>query len=61
MAEENIPKEKNIQIDTTEILFICGGTFEGLEDIINNRIGKNNIGFKANIKSKVQFEKILIN
>lgn len=46
------PQEKNIQIDTTEILFICGGTFEGLENIINYRIGKNNIGFTADIKSK---------
>ena len=46
------PQEKNIQIDTKEILFICGGTFEGLENIINYRIGKNNIGFKAEIKSK---------
>jgi ATP-dependent Clp protease ATP-binding subunit ClpX len=46
------PQEKNIQIDTREILFICGGTFEGLEDIINYRMGKNNIGFKADIKSK---------
>ncbi len=46
------PQEKNIQMDTTEILFICGGTFEGLEDIINYRIGKNNIGFKADIKTK---------
>ena len=51
------PQEKNIQIDTTEILFICGGTFEGLENIINNRIGKSNIGFKANIKSKSNQEK----
>ena len=46
------PQEKNIQIDTREILFICGGTFEGLESIINYRMGKNNIGFKADIKSK---------
>lgn len=46
------PQEKNIQIDTTEILFICGGTFEGLENIINYRIGKNNIGFTADIRSK---------
>lgn len=45
------PQEKNIQIDTREILFICGGTFEGLENIINYRMGKNNIGFKADIKS----------
>jgi len=46
------PQEKNIQIDTREILFICGGTFEGLENVINYRIGKNNIGFKADIKNK---------
>ena len=46
------PQEKNIQIDTREILFICGGTFEGLESIINYRMGKNNIGFKADIKSR---------
>ena len=52
------PQEKNIQIDTKEILFICGGTFEGLENIINNRIGKNNIGFKANINSKSNKEQI---
>ncbi|MEA2020922.1 MAG: ATP-dependent Clp protease ATP-binding subunit ClpX, partial [Candidatus Caldatribacteriota bacterium] len=51
------PQEKNIQVDTNEILFICGGTFEGLEDIINTRIGKNNIGFKANIKSKSNLKK----
>ncbi len=46
------PQEKNIQIDTREILFICGGTFEGLENIINYRMGRNNIGFRADIKSK---------
>jgi len=52
------PQEKNIQIDTTEILFICGGTFEGLANIINSRIGKNNIGFKANIKSRNSKDRI---
>jgi len=51
------PQEKNIQIDTKEILFICGGTFEGLESIINYRMGKNNIGFKADIKSKYNTER----
>jgi len=51
------PQEKNIQIDTREILFICGGTFEGLENIINYRMGRNNIGFKADIKSKNNKEK----
>jgi len=51
------PQEKNIQIDTTEILFICGGTFEGLENIIDSRMGKNSIGFKADIKSKINMKK----
>ena len=51
------PQEKNIQIDTTEILFICGGTFEGLDKIIGSRIGKNNIGFKADIRSTKNTEK----
>ena len=51
------PQEKNIQIDTKEILFICGGTFEGLESIINYRMGRNNIGFKADIKNKNNTEK----
>lgn len=51
------PQEKNIQIDTREILFICGGTFEGLENIINYRLGKNNIGFKSDIESKKNKEK----
>lgn len=51
------PQEKNIQVDTKEILFICGGTFEGLENIINYRMGRNNIGFKADIKSKSNKER----
>src|SRR5665648_215248 len=46
------PQEKNIQIDTREILFICGGTFEGLENIINYRMGSNNIGFGAPLHEK---------
>lgn len=43
------PHQEFIQIDTANILFICGGSFCGLEQIINNRIGKNSIGFEANI------------
>ena len=45
------PHQEFIQIDTTNILFICGGAFDGLERIIQNRIGKKNIGFGANIES----------
>ncbi len=39
------PEQQYIQVDTTNILFICGGTFTGLEDIIANRLGKSFIGF----------------
>lgn len=39
------PEQQYIQIDTTNILFICGGTFVGLEDIVAQRLGKRNIGF----------------
>ncbi|MEM1061631.1 MAG: ATP-dependent Clp protease ATP-binding subunit ClpX [Planctomycetota bacterium] len=41
------PEQQYIQIDTTNILFICGGTFVGLEDIIGRRIGGRTIGFGA--------------
>ena len=43
------PHQKNVEIDTTQILFICGGSFEGLENIIKNRLQVRNIGFKADI------------
>ncbi|MFO7152913.1 MAG: ATP-dependent Clp protease ATP-binding subunit ClpX [Bacillota bacterium] len=46
------PHQEFIQIDTTNILFICGGAFEGIEKIIANRIGKKSIGFGAEIRSK---------
>src|SRR5919109_1532996 len=39
------PEQQYIQVDTTQILFICGGTFVGLEDIIRKRLGKRQIGF----------------
>jgi ATP-dependent Clp protease ATP-binding subunit ClpX len=45
------PQQEYIRIDTTNILFICGGAFVGLEDIIKRRLGKGSIGFGAEIKS----------
>ncbi|MCD7974869.1 MAG: ATP-dependent protease ATP-binding subunit ClpX [Phascolarctobacterium sp.] len=48
------PHQEFIQIDTTNILFICGGAFAGLENIINARIGKKNLGFGADIKQKAE-------
>ena len=46
------PHQEFIQIDTTNILFICGGAFEGLEKIIKNRTNKKALGFGADIESK---------
>ena len=43
------PEQQFIQVDTTNILFICGGTFVGLEDIIGQRLGKKSIGFNQMI------------
>lgn len=43
------PRSDFIQVDTTNILFICGGAFAGLEQLINNRIAKASIGFGANL------------
>lgn len=48
------PHQEFIQLDTTNILFICGGAFDGLEKIIENRIGKKTLGFGAEIKSRME-------
>ena len=47
------PHQEFIQIDTTNILFICGGAFDGVDKIIQKRIGQKAMGFGANIQSKV--------
>ncbi|MDO5398188.1 MAG: ATP-dependent Clp protease ATP-binding subunit ClpX [bacterium] len=46
------PQEDTMELDTTDILFICGGAFEGIERIISDRIGKQTLGFGAEIKSR---------
>jgi len=46
------PHQEFIQIDTTNILFICGGAFDGLEKIIERRIGQKTIGFGADIRKR---------
>ena len=51
------PQQEMIQIDTSNILFICGGAFEGLENIIKDRIGKKSIGFGAEIQSSKDMDK----
>jgi len=46
------PNQDFVQIDTTNILFVCGGAFDGLEKVIKNRSEKSGIGFGAEVKSK---------
>ncbi len=46
------PHQEFMQIDTTDILFICGGAFDGLEKIIQNRVGKKGIGFGADVLTR---------
>lgn len=50
------PHQDFINIDTTNILFICGGAFAGLEHIINARVGKKNLGFGADIRRKEEVD-----
>ena len=51
------PHQEFIQIDTTNILFICGGAFDGLEKIIESRIGRKSIGFNAALGNNNSKEK----
>lgn len=51
------PHQEFLQLDTANILFICGGAFEGLENIIKDRIGKKSMGFGAKIESKKDINK----
>ncbi len=52
MGGRKHPHQQLLQIDTTNILFICGGAFDGIEKIIGDRVGKKGLGFGAEIESK---------
>lgn len=51
------PHQEMLQIDTTNILFICGGAFVGLDKIVEKRINESSLGFNAKIKTEVEAEK----
>ncbi len=53
------PGQDALQVDTTNILFICGGAFDGLEDIIKKKQGANVLGFNQDKKAKNEHEKVL--
>jgi ATP-dependent Clp protease ATP-binding subunit ClpX len=54
------PNQECMQIDTHNILFICGGAFEGLEKIIKDRVGKKSLGFGAKIESKKEQDRFKV-
>ncbi len=54
------PHQEFIQIDTTNILFICGGAFDGMDKVISRRIGEHTIGFNSEIKSVKENSKELL-
>ena len=54
------PQQELIQINTSNILFICGGAFEGLENIIKDRMGKKAMGFEADIQSKKDIDRFKV-
>lgn len=51
------PQQDFIQVDTSNILFICGGAFNGIEQVVEKRIGGSALGFGADVKSKKEIEK----
>jgi ATP-dependent Clp protease ATP-binding subunit ClpX len=53
------PEQKMIQIDTKNILFICGGAFDGIERIIANRVNRQTIGFNSNDEERIDSESLL--
>ena len=53
------PGQDSLQVDTTNILFICGGAFDGLEDIIKKKQGANVLGFNQDKKTKNDHDKVL--
>jgi len=53
------PEQKMIQIDTKNVLFICGGAFDGIEKIIASRVNRQTIGFSASAEEKIDSEHLL--
>jgi len=54
------PHQDFIQIDTTNILFICGGAFDGIDKIIANRVGKKTMGFGAEVRTESEYSDALL-
>lgn len=55
------PQQEFIQINTANILFICAGAFDGIDKIVNKRVGESSLGFGAEVKSKQQMDEEVAN
>lgn len=53
------PEQKMIQIDTKNILFVCGGAFDGIEKVIANRVNRQTIGFSSSTEERIESESLL--
>lgn len=53
------PEQKMIQIDTKNILFVCGGAFDGIEKIIANRVNRQTIGFSSSVEERIDTDSLL--
>ncbi|MBE9529247.1 MAG: ATP-dependent Clp protease ATP-binding subunit ClpX [Proteobacteria bacterium] len=51
------PQQEFLQVDTSNVLFICGGAFSGLDDIIAQRVGNRTVGFNSEVKKHIKAEK----
>ena len=49
-----LPAPDTVVVDTTDVLFVCGGSFEGLEEIVARRLGKKRVGFGADVRAAIQ-------
>jgi len=58
-GNKRLPNQEYLQVDTTNILFICGGSFEGLNKVIEDRLGARNIGFQVDIAEEEEDRQVL--
>ncbi len=59
-GNKRLPNQEFLQVDTTNILFICGGSFEGLREYIGARMGKKTVGFLAEVVDPVKADKTML-
>jgi len=59
-GSRRLPNPETVQVDTADVLFICGGSFEGLEEIISRRIGRKRVGYGAEVTSPERHDSAIL-